>query len=343
MKPLLKHSVLAFSLALSFGTLAQQSLLTAVKVDKAPAIGSLAGDPAWGGAKAVTINLNGGQNLKDGKTVATFKALHTADTLYILLSYDDPTQSFRRSPFQKQADGTWIKLKDPKDAGGDNNLYYEDKWAFIWNIDNSIKGFAKQGCYATCHDGEPGKPYGNKYTETAGELGDIWHMKSVRGGVSLGQPDNQYVDHTRFDKDKSPEAGRKSDARTGGGYADVTLVNGKPEFMNKDGKAANKGGTYWLKAEDKAPFDDSKFVAGDEVASIMVSKFTGERGNLSGTGSWADGKWTYVVSRRLTTGSPYDVQFKDLDAAYQFGFAVFENAQVRHATHRVPVTLRFDK
>ncbi|MBP0650530.1 hypothetical protein J8J40_26135, partial [Mycobacterium tuberculosis] len=96
----------------------------------------------------------------------------------------------------------------------------------------------------------------------------IWHLKYVRGGV-IGQVDNQYLDSTRYDAAKSPEAGRKSDAKTGGGYADIKLVNGKPEFMAKDGKPANKGGTYWLKDEDKVPFDDTKFAAGDEVSSIL--------------------------------------------------------------------------
>ena len=46
--------------------------------------------------------------------------------------------------------------------------------------------------------GEPGKPFGNKYTGDETELGDIWHMKSVRTG-SVGQLDNQYLDSTRFD------------------------------------------------------------------------------------------------------------------------------------------------
>jgi hypothetical protein len=44
-------------------------------------------------------------------------------------------------------------------------------------------------------------------------------MKSVRTGY-IGQIDNQYVDHTRYDKDKARDAGRKSDSNTGGGYAD---------------------------------------------------------------------------------------------------------------------------
>jgi hypothetical protein len=39
----------------------------------------------------------------------------------------------RRFPYQKQADGTWKKLKDANDKGGDDNVYYEDKFALIWN------------------------------------------------------------------------------------------------------------------------------------------------------------------------------------------------------------------
>jgi hypothetical protein len=101
-----------------------------------------------------------------------------------------------------------------------------------------------------------------------------------------------------YDKEKSPEAGRKSDAKTGGGYEDIKLVNGKPEFMSKSGKAANKGGTYYLLAEDKTAFDDSKFVPGDEVASIMVAKFTGDRGNIDTVIGWKNGTWTAAMSRK---------------------------------------------
>jgi hypothetical protein len=56
------------------------------------------------------------------------------------------TNSLQRGPFRKQADGSWTKLNDPKNQGGDDNVYYEDKWAFLWPIDNSVKGFAQSGC-----------------------------------------------------------------------------------------------------------------------------------------------------------------------------------------------------
>lgn len=317
----------------------------AVKAATPPALDASIADGVWKTAPATAIKATKGVNFKDnsGETTGAIQAAYDAKSIYLRITYDDPTQSVRRSPFVKQADGTWQKLADPDDKGGDNNKYYEDKLAIIWNIDHSIFGFdEKFGCQAACHAGEPGKPYGNKYTEDEGELGDIWHMKYVRTGV-LGQTDNQYLDSTRFDAAKAPEAGRKSDAKTGGGYDDIKLVNGKPEFMAKDGKAANKGGTYWLKAEDKAPFDDSKFMPGDEVSSILVSLFTGDRGVIKTSAKWADGRWTIVMERPLTTASKFDVQFNDLAKVYGFGVAMFDNAQVRHAQVREPLHLVFDK
>ena len=89
--------------------------------------------------------------------------------------------------------------------------------------------------------------------------------------------------------------------------------------MHKSGVAANKGGTYYLKAEDKVPFDDSKFQPGDEVAAIVVAPFSGDRGEFAVNIKWADGKWTTVLSRKLVTGSKYDVQFDNLDGTYEFG------------------------
>jgi hypothetical protein len=52
---------------------------------------------------------------------------------------------------------------------------------------------------------------------------------------------------------------------------------------------------------------------------------------------------TSVISRKLVTGSKFDVQFSDLGARYGFGFAAFDNAQVRHATSDEPMYLSFGK
>lgn len=314
--------------------------VTAVMAAAAPAVDGDANDAVWETAPAVKLEAVKGANFEGGKTTASLQVAYDQENLYMLLTYDDPTLSVQRSPYQKQADGSWQKLKDPEDKGGDNDVYYEDKVGVLWNINESIFGFEKFGCQIGCHGGEPGKPYGNKYFEEEGERGDMWHLKWVRTG-HLGQLDDGYVDHTRFDPEKAKSAGRKTDPKTGGGYEDNKLVNGKPEFMNKDGKPANKGGTYWIGVEDKAAFDDSKFVAGDEVASIIVAPFVGDRGDVKIAGKWANGKWTYEFTRKLVTGSEFDVQFDDLKKNFGFGVALFDNAQVRHAFVEQPLVLQF--
>lgn len=317
--------------------------VTAIMASAAPTLDGDAGDAVWKSAPVTKYEAVKGFNFMNnlGKTSGTLQVAYDKENIYLLVTYDDPTLSVRRSPYQKQKDGSWMQLKDPDDKGGDNCVYYEDKLAIIWNINNSILGFNDRfGCQIACHGGEPGKPYGNKYTEEEGELGDMWHMKFVRGGT-IGQMDDQYLDHTRFDAEKAKEAGRKSDAKTGGGYVDNKLVNGKPEFMSKDGKPANGGGTYWIKDEDKVPFDDAKFKAGDEAASIVIAPFTGDRGDIKFGSKWANGKWTMEIARKLVTGSKTDVNFDDLKKTYGFGIAFFDNAQVRHAYAEEPLVLQF--
>jgi Ethylbenzene dehydrogenase len=318
------------------------NVLVAAKVATPPVLDGNANDAAWAAAKAINVTLTGGMNFANGKgeTTATLKAVYSGDMVYFLIQYPDPTNSIRRGPFQKQADGSWKKLKDPNDKGGDDNVYYEDKWAMIWNSNNSIVNFDKKGCAVACHIGE-GKPYGNKYLASEGQLGDMWHMKGQRT-APLGKVDDQYLDHTRYDPKTAPNAGRNSDPG-GPEYKAFDLVDGKPQFMNKDGKAANAGGTYYIVDGNQVPFDDSKFKPGDEVASFLIFPLKGDRADINVAVRWANGMHTSEVSRKLTTGSKYDVQFSDLNAQYGFGFAAFDNAQVQHATGDEPLYLRFAK
>jgi hypothetical protein len=140
----------------------------AVKTDTPPVLDAAIADGVWATAPATALAAMKGVNFKDnaGETTGTIQAAYDGKSVFLRIVYDDPTLSVRRSPYVKQADGSWQKLKDPDDKGGDNNKYYEDKLAIIWNIDHSIFGFdEKFSCQAACHAGEPGKPYGNKYTE----------------------------------------------------------------------------------------------------------------------------------------------------------------------------------
>jgi hypothetical protein len=251
--------------------------LVAIPVEAAPTLDGVGDEPFWADAQEIVVPVSGGANM--GSTDVNIKTVYTADEIYFLVSYADPSESFFRSPWQKNEDGTWTKIKDPDDKGGDNNTVYEDKLAFIWPINNSIPKFETAGCFTACHAGENSdvKPYGNKYTANEGELADIWHWKSVR---NLGQVDDQYLDSTRYSAD-TPGAGRHSDPNEGGGYVNneneakdapaftspaVDLTTGAPGFILDSEKVAL----------DQAAMD--AIPAGSYVPSIVKSEFAGDRG-----------------------------------------------------------------
>ena len=321
-----------------------EGALVALPVDAAPTLDGVADEAFWATAGEIIIPVAGGFN--GFSADASLKAVYTADSVYFMISYADPTESFFRSPWQKQEDGTWKRVSDPNDKGGDNNLAYEDKFAMIWPIADSVPNFGTAGCFTACHAGENSdvKPYGNKYTANEGELADIWHWKSIR---NLNQVDDQYLDSTRFDAEKAKEAGRKSDAKESGGYADnfgslpdpadaTKSIADKtvPGFTSPAVDMATGAPGYILDSE-KVALDAAALAAlpvGSYIPGIVKSEIVGDRGDIAAGWKWADGVWTIEFGRKLVTGSETDVQFDDLETGmYYFGLAVFENAQVRHA------------
>ena len=328
---------------------APEGALVAYPADAAPKLDGVADDAAWANAQELVIPVAGGFN--NFGVDAKIKAVYSGDTVYFVLTYADPSESWFRSPWQKQEDGTWKKIVDPNDKGGDNNTVYEDKFAMIWSINNSIKNFETTGCFTACHAGENSdlKPYGNKYTASEGETGDIWHWKSVR---NLGQVDDQFLDSTRLDTSspeqqaKTLEAGRHSDKKDSGGYADnyATMPDPadatktvpdktKPGFTSPNVDLTTGAPGYILDSE-KVALDQAALDAmpvGSYLPGIIKSAIVGDRGDISAAWDWENGVWTIEFSRKLTTGSETDVQFSDLTGTYYFGLAIFENAQVRHA------------
>ncbi len=284
----------------------QKNLLVSKKVAAGPTLDGTMKD-AWKDAAPLTVKALGGKNLPGGTTEITIRSVYTEETVYFLVQYKDPTESVQREPWQKQADGSWKQLKDPDDKGGDNNKYYEDKLAILWNI--SSPAFEQKGCLSACHTGE-GKPYGNKYTAGAGERLDMWHWKGVRTGT-IGQVDDQYVDNTKYDKDKAPEAGRKSDPKHRRRLQEQRQR--RQEGPEVRAEAGNKPAPpYWIVDAEKEPFDDSQVQGGRRGArASIVAPFTGDRGDIAAKSTWKDGVRTVEMARKLVTNSEFDVQFND--------------------------------
>ena len=149
--------------------------VTAVTVAAAPTLDGDAKDAIWKTAPVTKLNAVKGCNFKGGKTSATLQVAYDKENIYMLVTYDDPTLSVQRSPYKKQADGSWQKLKDPDDKGGDNCVYYEDKLAVLWNINKSIVGFEKFGCDLVQHLALIRYPFRKHYIESRDPVGDDHH------------------------------------------------------------------------------------------------------------------------------------------------------------------------
>ena len=321
-------AVVVMSLSVSEPALAQDGdVLTSAPVTEAPTLDGVADDAMWETAEPFVFRTERGAN--ESASTVTMRSVYDDGMVYFLLEWEDPTESWERALWEMQEDGSWIQLTDPEDLGGDNNLWYEDKMAVIWNINNSIADFNTEGCDVACHRNEEAgnKPYGNKYTMFDGELGDIWHWKSIR---NVGQIDDQYLDNTQWSAE-TPEAGRHSDPKDGGGYSNnITEDKTGPAFMPA-GDFPHDGNPGYILASEAVPFDPSLFQPGDRLPAIIVEPIVGDRGDISAGWQWVDGVWTLEFGRALETGSEFDVQFNDLSMPYYFGVATFDNAQVRHA------------
>jgi hypothetical protein len=297
-----------------------ERILEAVAVRELPAVDGRI-DRAWEGARAVALPVAGGANT--AYTEVTLRAVHTPAEIAFLAQWEDPTESLAYETWVKQPDGSWKQVT--RGEPGDPIAGYEDKFAVAWSIDNSVAGFDRMGCAAACHAGEI-KRFGLKHTNRPGEKADVWHWKATRSNP-VGQLDDQYVDHTRYDAQQTPNAGRKTDPEMGGGYRPNRSTDGRtPAFMPAEPAAS----PFWVLDAAKQPFRDV-FRPGDRVGGIIIAPFTGDRADVRARGTHSGGRWTLEWTRKLDNGSPYDVQFRDLRARYPFGVAVFDDTSTRHS------------
>jgi len=190
---------------------------------EAPTIDGDPSDAAWKIADSQTIRTVKGVNNPDGHVDVAVKALHDGKHVYFQFRWKDADASYKRFPLRKTVDG-WEVLQTAFDAA-DENLYYEDKLSVY------ITDVANGNCANTCHIGtgphaERGDKHGLHFTK--GEIGDIWHWKSVRtnnmnGDKEPGFTDDQYFGPptpmpAKLKPDQRYTGGYEADPKTGGGY-----------------------------------------------------------------------------------------------------------------------------
>lgn len=302
-----------------------------------------------------------------GKTYSvSLRSLYDAQNIYFLAEWTDPSLSLVREPWYfDPATQRWAQEKGSPSFGSNGAItrkaFYEDKAAFLWNVNNSVTGWKNGTCYKSCHTGLSSTDgYARHFTNSVAERIDMWHWKSVRGGINMNQFDDQFQDDTYPN-------GRKSDASTnGGGYSDnkqnlvmtgtTTTVSvpkyviiGKTNYNWITGSEVSEGAAKLITAVDANgvlsysggtidPNTDVEYqrngpgVGTKAIPGIVVSPYTGSRGDITCKSTYTGTGWVLEFQRSLTTSDSQnqDVDFSTFEDQY-FGFAIFENAQIAHA------------
>jgi hypothetical protein len=306
------------------------------------------------------------------------RSAYDNEYIYFLVQWADPTESLARSPWCfNPSTKKWAQEKgtydfDPTTGAILRQPFYEDKISMLWNIGNSVTDWNNGTCYKSCHTGLPAIDGSSRhFTNYASEKIDMWHWKSVRGGVNAG-----YQIHDQFQDNTYPN-GRKGD--TGG--TDVyssntqTLNNGVANVTVPKYIIPNRTNYYWildseitagtaklvtavnqdgvLTLSDNTTIDPNegtdyqrvgpglgpKAIAG---VTLKDAGYGGTQGDISCKAVYANSGWTMEIKRKLKTDDTiYDIDFTSLEDQY-FGFAVFENAQIAHSI-KTNLVLKFQK
>lgn len=332
--------------------------LQVMRIAGAPSLDGVPDDPVWAKATPLEIHTVRGANLPGGEATVRVRALHDGERAYMLFEWPDPTRSQKHLPLVKTALG-W-QVAERKYGIQDEDDYYEDKFGVMLSRSPQIAAGGATHMGPKPLADRPGSPSGRGLHFTAeGEVVDVWHWKSVRNGP-LGQIDDNYFGPPMAAPDK-PGArytgGYTQDPKTGGGFEqNWKKIEGskrvEPKRLPKDHAALaarmgqidldpTKGdaGEWWMAMADTVPYspDADNLPVGTVIPSVLIEKpFEGDRGDISARGTWRDGWWRLEVSRKLDTGSKFDLP---LGNDTYLWVSVFDHTQTRHSRHLHPVRL----
>ncbi|WP_457104683.1 ethylbenzene dehydrogenase-related protein [Methylobacterium sp. P5_C11] len=369
-RPLLAAAILGIPVVggLAWADVKGRSTLVVDKVAVGPDLGKLLDDPVWRTARPVSVRTMQGANFGGtGETTVEIRAVRDAANVYFAFRWWDPSRSLKRVPLVKKDDG-WHVL-DAEAAHADVTTYYEDKLAVIFSRSDAFGsgGATHLGARTLPDAPAPLNGRGYHYT-TDGSYIDMWQWKSARGGM-LGVLEDMHIgpptDPTAAERAVKGryQAGYWGDPGTSayrynfrfegpGGYTGSV----EPLRLPKDWRAtvaklgtvdltpdasASKGSAWWMvEKTETVPYStavDAEIPVGTVIPGVLLTDgYTGDRAGISAAADWADDHWTVVASRKIATGSKYDVDFLPGNTFYLY-VSAFDHTQTRHTRHMRPV------
>ncbi|MBW6492739.1 MAG: hypothetical protein K0B15_16260 [Lentimicrobium sp.] len=295
------------------------------------------------------------------------KAVYSADNIYFLAEWPDPTASFTRGNSWNWDGTAWSRTEHTAQS--------EDRISFFWPI-GAITGapYSTGGCMTKCHMYYPTDTDPHVSTHgivddawlTSGRA-DMWHSKAARGTsytsaigsgltinpttyevtagtfTQIGYADDKYVDVWLDDTQNGEDGGRYGDAGTGAYTHNRIGDKSRPKWIEKNPvdyadamtlldseiAAGECAGdaTTGVSDADAALYWPAYVTLTAVVPERILNAPSGSRADLAFGAVWNNGKWTAEFGRKLNTGNDDDIQFTDFAKEYLFNIAVFDNSR----------------
>ncbi|MEE8397566.1 MAG: ethylbenzene dehydrogenase-related protein [Desulfobacterales bacterium] len=309
------------------------TVLTAVKTRGSITVDGIADEAEWGKSPPLTIQIKDGSI---GNVTVTMKALYD-DALYLLIRWADKNADRTKSQWVFDDDeNRWVSLlmSDPLKQEA---IVDEDKFAVIWNINDSIDGFNIAGCAMLCHGDR-------MHTNDPQERADTWYWKASRTNP-LGYADDHWFDDgvgAGFDEEAREIAHRDDRRDEDAGIDGMRGSTHENLHYIPVGEETVPAPWYW---EPGATGDDAYSITQEEIINgeaveikdplsisrqdpipgYILFRPKGSGGDIGAKGVWDNGIWTLEIKRQLITGNNDDVQF-DTSKLYRFGIAIHDNS-----------------
>jgi len=300
----------------------------------------------------------------------TLRSAYDDNNIYFLAEWVDPTQSLTRLPWYfDPASKTWAQEKGAPTFSATGAItrpaFYEDKLAFLWNINNSVTGWNSGTCYKSCHTGLPASDGSSRhYTNFPSERIDMWHWKSVRGGVNgpnMFEDQHQYNNYPNGRKGDDGNDVYTNNVQTLGGLSvPKYVIPGRTNYgwiLQSEIDASTVKVVTGVDANGVLTLSDATTidpnvgtdyqrvgagVGSKAIPGLTINTYTGSRADIPCKAIYTGSGWILEFKREITTADAVnDIDFSSLADQY-FGFAIFENAQIAHSI-KPNLVLKFKK
>jgi hypothetical protein len=334
--------------------------LKASKINTNFDIDGTGSNAAWNNATELKVELT--PTIYTATDEIKLKALYSDDYLYIRAEYADSTLSMTRGAWLRDTAGnTWTTAT----SAFPDDFPSEDRVAFLWNISIpdykavngcAIKCHANRPGYASFTDtaGTKADIWHSKANRslpvTSAVINspltvDANYEVSAGSATFHGFVDDkelEWFEGPRFDTE---DAGRHGDSGKSTYARNRNSAKKAPKYMETSPKdfldamvltqaEIDAGETIVTDPDDAGYAGDAAvntaWAAYKAVNGVVPERILrppeGSRGDVENAATWSNGVWVNEFKRKLDTGdADNDVTFNDLEKAYEFSVAVFDN------------------